>query len=83
MDHVVDSEACTDCGHDHYPGSFVAWYSRRQDTCSEPGCDCDCYKRPDRVFSRVYKCSHCGRMVTRVTRSHIGGQQCDECYHDE
>lgn len=83
MDHVVDSESCTDCGHDHYPGSYVTWYSERRDECGELGCDCTAYKAPETLFPRVYKCSRCHRMVTRVHRSHIGGQQCGECYDDE
>lgn len=83
MDHVVDSEACTDCGHDHYPGTYVAWYSQRVDECPEPGCDCANYVEPDRLFAKVYKCSSCHRMVTRVHRSFVRGQECPECYDDE
>lgn len=82
MDHVIDSESCVDCGHDHYPGGYVTWYSERRDGCPEPGCDCTTYKAPDRLFAKVYKCGQCGRMVTRITRTHVG-QFCGECYDDE
>jgi len=84
MDHVTDSEACSDCGHDHYPyGGYVTRYSERRDECGEPGCDCESYVAPDRP-PKVYKCSLCGRMVTRVWLSCWGGgYECDECRDDE
>lgn len=82
MDHVVDSESCVDCNHDHYRGSYVAWYSQREDECPELGCDCTKYLPPERMFSKVYKCGLCGRMVTRITRT-LTGQYCGECYDDE
>ena len=84
MDHVVDSQSCTKCGHDHYPyDGFVAYYAERKDECGEPGCDCNRYKAPETPFTSVYKCSSCGRMMTRVYRTFVGDQQCDGCYHDD
>jgi len=83
MDHVTDSEACTNCSHDHLPLPRSIWYVSRQDKCVEPGCDCESYAKPE-GRPRVYKCSDCTRMVTRVHSSCWGsGHRCDDCYHDD
>lgn len=83
MDYVIDSEACDNCGHDHYPPEIrLTPYDGRRDECAEGGCDCDDYRRPD--HSKVYKCSGCYRMVTRVWAScRGGGHYCDDCHNDE
>ena len=79
MDRITDSESCTDCGHDHYPYGFSTTpYLSRKDKCCEPGCDCETYSKPENP--KVYKCSRCQRMVTRVISSCWGGgHRCDSC----
>jgi len=79
MDCVIDSEACGNCDHDHLPLTRSVWYASRNDECSEPGCDCQTYREPIKT-PKVYKCSDCQRMVTRVWRPNSGGRQhCDDC----
>jgi len=84
VEHVIDSESCAECGHDHLPLSRPGcWYATRQDECVEPGCDCEDYEPPEREEPRVYKCSSCARMVTRVWRRLAAGQYCDDCHDEE
>lgn len=84
MDQVVDSEACIECGHDHLPdGDPTDVYAPRQDACCEPGCDCGSYEEPPPGTTKVYKCSSCHRMVTRVWSPLVGsGYTCGECRAD-
>lgn len=79
----MDSQACTTCGHAHFPDfTEMMLYDERRDECCSPGCDCEHYEAPSVINLRVYKCSACHRMVTRIWRSHVGGQTCDECHGD-
>ena len=80
MEQVIDSEACMTCGHDHYhPDAANVLCVDRHDECFEVGCDCEASAPPPRL--RVYKCSSCGRMVTRVRVIHgRSGHQCEECF---
>ena len=83
MDYVIDSESCNNCGHDHYPmGMRITPYASRRNECVAAGCDCSNYQQPDR--SKVYKCSGCYRMVTRVRAPDLGeGHYCNDCHNDD
>lgn len=79
MDRVTDTEACTNCGHDHFPMRKMSPYDNRREECLEPGCDCTDYEAPKNP--KVRKCGRCQRMVTRVWSSCWGGgYTCDDCY---
>lgn len=84
MDHVIDSNSCTGCGHAHWPTFMeMMHYDTRRDRCCEPGCDCSSYEAPPFHLAKVYKCATCHRMVSRVWTAHTGGYTCDECHDDE
>ena len=59
----------------------MGFYGTRRDECLEAGCDCESYTKPTHR-PKVYRCSECNRMVTRVYRSYTN-QRCNDCNEDE